>query len=148
MKKALFILFFLPLLSFGQNDLESRYFTINENSLPSVEELTIINYDLPKINKKVDIRDFANLNVDNYRTKVDMVGALASENRQAPSFVDIKEIQSEFTGFGADKNYRSDGKTRVTNTVYNEMRGLSLLDPCPPFGVCARCAPYRMGRGF
>jgi hypothetical protein len=132
----------------GQSDFDTRYYTISEESLPSVDELSIVNFDLPRSQKKTDFRSYFNINVDNYRSNVDMVGAIEDQMQPSPSFVDIGEIQSDFYGSGATRNYRSDGKTRVENTVYREMRGLTLLDPCPPFGVCARCAPYRVGRGF
>ena len=138
----------IPLLALGQNDFDTRYFTINSESLPSVEELTIVNFDPPLKQEKTNLKNFFNISVDNYRSSVDMAGAIADDLQPTRSFVDIQEIQSDFYGFGADPNYRSDGKTRVKNTVYREMRGLSLLDPCPPFGICGRCAPYRVGRGF
>jgi len=132
----------------GQSDFDTRYYTINEESLPSMEELSIVSFDMPVVQKKTDFKSYFNISVDNYRSSVDMVGAIQDNLQPSPSFVNVREIQSDFYGFGADPNYRSDGETRVKNTVYREMRGLTILDPCPPFGVCARCAPYRVGRGF
>jgi len=131
----------------SQNDFSTRYFTINSNSLPQLEELTIYSFKAEASFKKIGLNDFQ-MNVDNYRANVDMVSAIQTEQAYVPANVNVKEIQSEFYGFGGSSNYLSDGKTRVTNSVYKEMRGLDLMDPCPPFGICARCAPYRVGRGF
>jgi hypothetical protein len=136
-----------PLTVFSQQDFSTRYFTINSESLPQLEQLTV--YNLKPVNafEKIGLNKFQ-MNVDNYRTSVDMVGAVEQESNYVPANVNVQEIQSEFFSFGAQNNYRSDGKTRVKNSVYKEMRGLDLMDPCPPFGICARCAPYRVGRGF
>ena len=147
MKTWYIILFCLPISLMSQNDFSTRYFTINSNSLPQLEELTIYSFKAETSFKKIGLNDFQ-MNVDNYRANVDMVSAIQNEQAYVPANVNVKEIRSEFFGFGARSSYLSDGKTRVTNSVYKEMRGLDLMDPCPPFGICARCAPYRVGRGF
>jgi hypothetical protein len=147
MKTWYIILMCLPLSLMSQNDFSSRYYTINSNSLPQLEELTIYSFKAETPLKKVGLNDFQ-MNVENYRGSVDMVSAIEAEKEYVPANVNVQEIESEFYGFGGRANYRSDGKTRVTNSVYKEMRGLDLMDPCPPFGICARCAPYRVGRGF
>ncbi len=140
-------MFILPLTLFSQDDFSTRYYTFNSQSLPQLEELSVYNLKADAPFEKIGLNYFR-MNVNNYRESVDMVGAIEKEMDYVSSYVNVKEIQSEFFSFGAQQNYRSDGKTRVNNTVYKEMRGLDLMDPCPPFGICSRCAPYRVGRGY
>jgi hypothetical protein len=147
MKSVYLIFLILPLTIVGQNDFSTRYFKINSESLPQLDELTIYNLKPVTPFEKIGLNDFR-MNVNNYRGAVNMVSAVEDEMAYAPSNVNIKEIQSEFYSFSSPRNYQSDGKTRVNNSVYKEMRGLDLMDPCPPFGICPRCAPYRVGRGF
>jgi hypothetical protein len=147
MKIICFILLMLPLTFFGQDDFSTRYYTFDSQSLPQLEELSVYNLKADAPFEKIDLNYFR-MDVNNYRESVDMVSVVEKEMAYAPSNVNVKEIESEFYSFGVQQNYRSDGKTRVTNSVYKEMRGLNLIDPCPPIGVCPRCAPYRVGRGY
>ncbi|NNJ81780.1 MAG: hypothetical protein HKP11_06260 [Flavobacteriaceae bacterium] len=147
MKIVYFILLLIPMALFSQDDFSTRYYTINSESLPQLDELTVYNLKPVTPFEKIGLNNFQ-MNVNNYRSSVDMVSAVEQESDYVLGNVNVQEIQSEFYSFGAQKNYLTDGKTRVKNSVYKEMRGLDLLDPCPPFGICARCAPYRVGRGF
>lgn len=89
------------------------------------------------------------LNTFNYRTTVDMMAAVSKDLPSQPRNVNIESLRQGLPGIRNEQAYISDGKTRVENQVYKEMRGLDLVDRCPPWGVCARCAPYRAGRrGF
>ncbi len=146
MKTWSFVLLLLPLVAFGQLDFESRYFTITSKLLPEVEALSTFTFDSTPFVKRT-LNEFQ-MNVSNYRKLVDMVSVVNKENMYVRDNVDIDAIQAEFYSFGIPTSYLSDGTTRVTNTVYKEMKGLYILNSCPPFGICSRCAPYRVGRGY
>lgn len=146
MKTWSFLLVLLPMVSFGQLGFESRYFTINSESLPKVEALSTFTFDSTLFVKRT-LNEFQ-MNVSNYRRLVDMASVVNKENIYVRGNVDIDAIQSEFYSFRTPTSYLSDGTTRVTNTVYKEMKGLYILNSCPPFGICSRCAPYRVGRGY
>ena len=148
MKKIVYFLFILPALCIGQYDFESRYFTIDAAALPSMPEITAFNLDYnnsPKFQKK-NIKDFNKVTPKNYWQAVDMTDALSSVMGYQKKEFDVDQIQSQFTNYNV-ATYSSDGATKVKNTVYKEQRGLDFLDPCPPFGVCGRCSPFRAG-GF
>lgn len=146
MKKYLIILLFFPCLLVGQTDFNTRYFTITSESLPEIEELSTFTFNTTPFVKR-SLNEFQ-MNEDNYRRSVDMASVVNDEYNRTPQNVNIKEIQSKYYSFGNSSGYVSDGTTRVENTVYKEMRGLSFVDACPPFGICPRCAPYRVGRGY
>jgi len=146
MKKWSFILILLPLTCFSQLGFETRYFTINSESLPRVEDLSNFTFNKTPFVKR-SLNEFQ-MNANNYRKTVDMALVVNKENNYVSGNVNIASIQSEFYRFGTPTNYLSDGTTRVKNTVYKEMKGLDLLSSCPPYGICARCASYRVGRGY
>ena len=146
MKYWILIALFLPVTLFAQGDLETRYFTITSESLPTIDALSDFDFNTqPFVKRSLD--EFQ-MNSDNYRSAVNMVAAIEKEESFLVRNVDLNSLNSKFGNFGDQSQYQSDGKTRVQNTVYKEMRGLDLLSPCPPFGICARCAPYRLGRGY
>jgi len=102
--------------------------------------------DTPFVKRSLNEFD---LNSFNYRSEVDMMAAVSKDRSPRPRNIDMESLRQGLPGFQNDQTYISDGKTRVENTVYKEMRGLDFVDRCPPWGVCARCAPYRAGRrGF
>lgn len=146
MKTWFFLIFFIPLFAFGQGDFETRYFTISARTLPEVDVLSDFSFNqVPFVKRSLD--EFQ-MNENNFRSAVNMVAAIEKEESFLVRNVDLQSLQSEFGGLGDPSAYQSDGKTRVKNTVYKEVRGLDLMDPCPPFGICQRCAPYRVGRGY
>ena len=89
MKTWYIILFCLPISLMSQNDFSTRYFTINSNSLPQLEELTIYSFKAEASFKKIGLNDFQ-MNVDNYRANVDMVSAIQTEQAYVPANVNVK----------------------------------------------------------
>lgn len=151
MKKLLFILAFLPLNLLAQYDFESRYFTINAASLPEVPELSAFDIDFgPKRDFSIrNITDFNKVTENNYWQAVDMAAAIEKQDRfKSNTNYNVDALQQKYAAFGGNAQYNPDGSTKVTNFVYKEQRGLDMLDPCPPFGICGRCAPFRVGRGY
>ena len=131
----------------AQSDFEQRYFTMTDRSLPAIEDLSQFNFNKTPFVKR-SLNEFE-LNARNYRSPVDMMAAVSGDRAPRPQNIDLESLQSRLPGVRGDRGYISDGKTRVENQVYQEMRGLDFIDRCPPGGVCARCAPYRLGRrGF
>ncbi len=152
MKKICYILFLFPLVVWSQYDFETRYFSINATALPDMPEEYSVNLSFestPKFQKK-SINDFFKVTVENYYEPVSMSEAYEETMQYRDnSSVSAEQLQSQYgTITGGTAQYGADGASKVKNTVYKEQRGLSFLDPCPPFGVCSRCAPYRVGRGY
>lgn len=150
MKIYWIILLLFPVSLWGQYDFETRYFSINATALPEIPEVgefTLRNAstDAPLIK---NLSDFNQINAKNYWQPVDMAGAMAEEEKLKDNGYDTQSLQEKFNKSYGVGQYPQDGSTKVTNRVYKEQRGLDFLDPCPPFGICPRCAPYRIGRGF
>lgn len=148
MKKLVYLLLIAPFICFGQFDFETRYFKIDAEALPAMQEITVFNLDYsnsPNFQKK-NIKDFNKVTPKNYWQAVDMTDALSEIMSYEETDFNVAQIQSQFSAYNGTR-YAADGATKVTNTVYKEQRGLDFLDPCPPFGVCGRCAPFRAG-GF
>lgn len=150
MKNWRFILFLFPALVFGQYDFETRYFTMDAKALPEVPEISSfqLNWKAPAAFEIKKFSDFNQVTSNNYWEAVDMAAALAEKESYKKAEVKVKALQQKFSPYGGTAQYERDGSTKVRNTVYKEQRGLDLIDPCPPFGICPRCAPYRIGRGF
>jgi hypothetical protein len=136
----------LPLALWSQTDFNTRYFTITAKSLPEVDALSSFDFNTTPFVKR-SLKEFQ-MNAENYRQSVDMASVVNDDYARAPQNVNIKAIESKYYNFGNSSGYVTDGTTRVKNTVYKEMRGLSFVDACPPFGICPRCAPYRVGQGY
>lgn len=120
MKYLFPILLLLPLLSVGQNDLESRYFTIaatTQTELPTPALSAFQKKVQTSIYKQSLFSDFTNQQVtaQNYWQPVDMVAT--TENRQPNGRVSLERLQSGFV-HSRTYGYRTDGKTRVNNEVY------------------------------
>lgn len=153
MKNYFFILVFLPLSVCAQYDFDSRYFTIDATSLSEVPELSAFEIDFGS-KRDFSIRkitDFNRVTENNYWQAVDMAAAIEKkESYKSNNNYNVEALQRQYYGFSGTSNaqYEADGSTKVTNFVYREQRGLDMLDPCPPFGICGRCAPFRVGRGF
>ena len=161
-KRVLFLLIMLPLFSYGQFDFDTRYFTINATSLPEVPQFEL----MPKFGSTLSLSDknepksgsyyldntptFAatlnsfKMSSSNYWQPVDMMSAVSNSTNRMPSNMDISNLRPENYG---NYSYSKDASSKVKNSVYVEMRGLDLLSPCPPYGICPRCAPYR-ARGY
>ncbi|GAB5400255.1 MAG: hypothetical protein Aureis2KO_18400 [Aureisphaera sp.] len=151
MKKLCLLLLLLPVLGWGQYDFETRYFKIDATSLPGISEEYTLNLDFesaPNFQNK-NIKDFFKVTVENYYEPVSMSEAYSETLQYRNNNVDVEQLQAQYGGAsGGTAQYGADGATKVRNTVYKEQRGLDFLDPCPPFGICGRCAPYRVGRGY
>ncbi len=124
MKYLLLILFFLPLLSLGQNDFNTRYFTIEattQTELPTPALSSFQKKVQTSIYKKSMFSDFTNQQVtsQNYWQAVDMVAT--TENRQPNSRVSLERLQSGFNN-NSVYGYQTDGKTRVRNEVYRDQQ--------------------------
>ena len=150
MRKWLFAFFIIPLIANAQYDFDSRYFTMNAASLPEIESLTAASFSLKKVpflSKK--LKTFQ-MNSNNYRQPVEMAVVVSDNQKFMQREVDVRTIEQQFFGFstGGNFQYQADGATGVKNIVYKDVRGLDMLDPCPPIGICSRCAPYRIGRGY
>ncbi len=150
MKTVAFLLCLFPALVFGQYDFETRYFTIDAATLPEVPEITSfqLNWNLSASSEIKSFSDFNRVTANNYWEAVDMAAALEEKDSFKKAEVSVKALNQKFSALGGNAQYQSDGSTKVRNQVYKEQRGLDLIDPCPPFGICPRCAPYRIGRGF
>ena len=134
----------------AQYDFESRYFTISSESLPDIPELSAFEIDFgTKRDFSIrNITDFNKVTSNNYWEAVDMSAAIEKQEKfKSNSNYNVKALQQKFAVSG-NQQYSADGSTKVTNFVYKEQRGLDMLDSCPPFGICPRCAPYRLGRGY
>lgn len=149
MKKAIYLLFLFPLVVGAQYDFDTRYFTINASSLPEIEDLSASSFSLEKEPFIMDKLRTFQMNAENYRQPIDMVTAINDSQRFIERSAYPASIQQQLYGFSVSAGaYQSDGTTTVKNIAYKEMRGLDFLDACPPFGICGRCAPYRVGRGY
>lgn len=146
MRILFYICIFIPLLSFGQNDFETRYFTIDAASLPNIPSVPSILDAMPEVPKGSftlgeapsyrDARNANTINTDNYWQPVDIASAMASNtiplnnNQFTTSRLQEKQFGISISGNGGTTNFDfSDGETRVQNKVYQEQRSPFLLDP-------------------
>jgi hypothetical protein len=155
------LLLLLPVLGAGQNDFESRYFTIaatTQTELPTPALSAFEKKVQTSIYEQSLFSDFTNQQVtaQNYWQSVDMVAT--TENRQPNTRVSMERLQSGF-GIKPTFGYQSDGKTRVRNEVYQDQQFYSpIFDPCRPFyrnnnyrqfnsPIERRSAVFTIGRG-
>lgn len=142
MKKILvLVLTLLPLLSWAQFDFETRYFTIDATSLPEVNVLETF-MELNSNSFFTKLPEFK-MNNDNYQKEVNMGEVLYASEKFVNSNYEVKAIEAKNFGFSTSQ-YKADASSAVKNFVYKPASG----DPCPPFGICAKCAPYRVGRRY
>lgn len=158
MKKLIYIvLFILPTIVVAQYDFDTRYFTINSQSLP----------EAPRFNNSFELSgdseeakgtfsldatptfratlNSLRISSSNFWEPVDMMNAVSVSKNYVSTNLKVDPLKTQNFGFTV---YSSDKSSKVKNTVYAEVRGLDLLDPCPPYGICPRCAPYRFARGY
>ncbi len=151
MKKLVFLVLLFPLFSFGQLDFGSFTGKIDLVSLPEIESLGSLSFSdnsgfiLKNSNKLPSFK----LNKNNYREPVSMLEAMASAENYVESNIQISLDPKSLGIYGGSSNYSADGSTKVKNTVYKEANsGFWFAGSCPPYGVCPRCAPYRVGHSF
>lgn len=150
MKKLLFLFLFLPLLASAQLDFESNKGKLNFVSLPEVENI----FDSPLQGNDYFVKKYSRklpsfkLSKENYRQPVSMSEAFAASQTYAESnlkpTINVKALGIS----GGNSNYSSDSSTKVKNAVYKDASSGFYFHGCPPFGVCPRCAPYRLGRSY
>ncbi len=141
---ALFVLFYSITIS-AQRDFEQFSFTSIIKPLPTVETLRVLNFNSNKpFISTPSLPNFKNRD-NTYWQPVDMVIATTQKKNDADYIYKIPTL----TNYTLQKDdYVSDGKTRVVNSVQKNSYGLNILDPCPPGGICPKCAPYRQNRNF
>ena len=133
-----------PALAVAQYDFDTRYFTMDATALPEIESLTTFSLaTTSKFSKKLPTFKMSR---ENYQQPVNMFEAVTSQQQYVNSELQIMLDAKEYGSGG----YQTDGTTTVTNLAYKEATrgGLDFVSPCPPTGICPRCAPYRVGRGF
>lgn len=149
MKKLFFILVLFPLLAFGQLDFESYKGKLNFVDLPAVQEVVtnpFLSAKPTKTNNSLRKLPSFRLSKDNFREPVSVFDAMAASQQYVKSDLKINIDPKEYTVYGGNSNYAPDGSTKVKNSVYKDASGFYYSDSCPPYGICPRCAPYRIGR--
>lgn len=145
MKKLLFLIFLIPILASAQYDFDTRYFKIDATSLPEIESLTT--FSLIKTTKFSQALPTFNMSSENYRVPVNMFDAMTGNQSFVNSKIDLRIDPKEYGVYG-NSSYEADGSTAVKNIAYKEAKGLYYVGTCPPTGICSRCAPFRVGRGY
>ncbi|MGJ8665769.1 MAG: hypothetical protein ACSHW7_05340 [Patiriisocius sp.] len=147
--KKLFLFLLFPLMAWSQNDFETRYFTIDAESLPDVPEVTFIpktqntetkgTMTLEKTPTFNSVLDAYKISSENYWQPVDMTVALGGStvNYSDPS-LRLKKLQEKqfgftITGNGGNSSFEfSDGQTTVRNSVYREQRPFYIFQSDQP----------------
>lgn len=130
----------------AQLDYETNKYKLDFVALPEVESL--MNISLPN-NSTFGKKTFNKLpsfklNKNNYREPVSMYDAMAASENYVNSDIQISLDPKEYGVYG-NSGYSADGSTKVKNIAYKDMSfGFLNTDSCPPYGVCPRCAPYRI----
>lgn len=119
--------------------------------LPEIESLM----DTPMPSKIRFLNKYSNklpsfrLSKENYRQPVSMYDAMASGNEYVESSIKTTLNTKNFGISAGNSSYTADVSTKVENLAYKDAtRGFLFADSCPPNGICARCAPYRIGNSF
>lgn len=151
MKKLLFLLLLFPLFASAQFDFESNKGKLNIVYLPEMESLMItpMPNKIDFVNRYSKKTSSFRLNKENFRKPVSMYEAMATSENYVESKIKISLDPKEFGVYGGSSSYSADGSTKVRNIVYKDAsRGFLFADTCPPYGVCPRCAPYKIGRSY
>lgn len=151
MKKLVFFLFLIPFMAMAQLDFETNKVKLDFVNLPELESLMTTplpaKSDFSNISSK-RLPSFK-LSRENYREPVSMYEAVVSSENFVQSSIKISLDPKELGIYGGNSSYSADGSTRVKNMVYEDARrGFLFADTCPPYGICPRCAPTRIGRRY
>lgn len=148
--KRTYIIFLLSLLSMQLQAQEKDSFTIDFGALVLADQPDIFSeeynfvytgsYPLTPLNFDTSVGSFWE--------PVDMSAAIDKSNQQQKRAMELRPIRVKSYGFTVQSPYADDGQSKVRNIAYKDMRGLQFLSPCPPVGICWRCAPYRSSRIF
>jgi len=136
MKLLSYILIFLPALAVGQFDFDTRYFTIDNESLPDMPEISTLDMDFvetPSFQKK-RISDFVKVTSENYWQAVDMATVLEKESTMLDySPINLPILNQKEFGFSFSVNGSNsfDGTSRygIKNIAYKEMRSIYFCSP-------------------
>lgn len=150
MKKWIFIFFLFPLAVSAQLEFESYKGKLNFVELPVVPNVFDSPVSILQSKANTSSSRFSNfqLNRQNFREPVNMMEAMIASESYQDSSIELSINPREYGVYGGNSSYSADGATRVKNTAYKDAaRGFFVADHCPPFGLCPRCAPYRIGSG-
>lgn len=151
MKRLLLLLLFFPLVASAQLDFESYKGKLQFVDLPPIENvvgnpfLEVTPISTKNLQKLPSFR----LNKNNFREPVGFYDAMISSENYVKSNLEINIDPKEYGVYGGNSRYTADGSTKVSNSAYKEAtRGFLFADSCPPYGICPRCAPSRIGRRY
>jgi hypothetical protein len=152
----------IPLLSFSQNDFETRYFTIDATSLEELPSIPSILDTMPEtkgsftLGEAPSYQDALNansININNYWQPVDIASAMTSKTitysnkKFSTSKLQEKQFGISISGNGGNTTFDfSDGQTQVRNEVYQEQRTPFLLNPYNQQQTYYNRNPFRVNR--
>ncbi len=150
MRKLVLVLFLFPMIGWAQLDFESYKGKLDFVRLPEIESLGPLtltstdNFSKKYSNKLPSFK----LSKENYRTPVNMYEAMTATSEYVKSDLKISLDPREYGIYG-NSSYSADGSTKVKNIAYKDAsNGFFYHGTCPPYGICPRCAPYRVGRSY
>lgn len=151
MRKLLFFILLFPLITSAQLDFETYTAKLDFVKLPEIESLltTSLPFDSSFGKKSLKKLPSFKMSKENYREPVSMLDVMVANETYIKSDIKISLDPTEYGVYGGSSSYNTDGSTKVKNIAYKDAsRGFSNTDSCPPNGICARCAPYRLGRRY
>ncbi|MDT0556607.1 hypothetical protein [Patiriisocius hiemis] len=139
MKKLLFLFVFIPFTGFSQLDFETRYFTIDAESLPLIEDLATFSLTTSPTMFDSQLPTFK-MNEENYRTPVNMTEALAERQNYITKKWDGKTKATPkglSFSFSVNGSNSRNGTTNygVKNSVYQEQRPVYFCSPLDIYRV-------------
>lgn len=149
MKRIWLLILLFPLFASAQLDFESYKGKLNFVELPIIQEVVSNPFLEAKPTTKSSIRKLPSfrLSKNNYREPVSVFDAMTASESYIKSDLKINIDSREYGVYSGNSGYTPDSSTKVNNTVYKDAsRGFLFADSCPPYGICPRCAPYRIGR--
>lgn len=150
MKKIWLIIVLFPLCATAQLDFESYKGKLNFIDLPVIKEVVtnpFLDANPTKTDNQLRKLPSFRLSKDNFREPVSVFDAMAASENYIKSDLKVTIDPREYNIYGGNNQYSPDGSTKVTNSVYKDAAsGFFYSDSCPPYGICPRCAPYRIGR--
>lgn len=135
----------------AQLDYETNKYKLDFVKLPEIESLTTTSllFEGDFRSKGLKRLPSFKLNKQNYREPVSMIDAMITNQSYVESDLKISLDPREYGVYGGNSSYSADGSTKVKNEAYYEAsRGFLNANTCPPHGICARCAPFRLGRRY
>ncbi|MDC7995399.1 hypothetical protein [Altibacter sp. HG106] len=134
MKRLLCILLLLPASMVAQYDFETKFFKIEATALPEIAEISTWKLRTERTSSFSTKLKTLRMNTQNYRLPVDMATAMEQQHGYVSPDFDTSKLEAAYGNLGTDKNYVSDGKTKVRNPVYTDMRNVSYRPAFTPFG--------------